>query len=419
MSLTYYHNDCLFAHPSRTDHPERPHRLAAALSGLLSLKGVPTRRGVSRSASADLPALLHDAGYIERLREHLEPDEFDVMDGGDTTRTATSYPAALEALGSAVEAIDGMVAGQHAKAMVLGRPAGHHACKDKAMGFCLIGQAAIAAKYAAVHYGMRVAVLDFVLLHGNGTQDLLWDEGEIFFASSHEAGIWPFSGMESETGAHGQILNKPLANGTGSTEARQVWQDIFDRVRDFSPDLLIVSAGFDAHGNDPLSGLNWQLDDYTWLGDRISGLSELCANGRVLSVLEGGYDLQVLRAATNRYLCGLLGCQEDLPDVFRDVSLMGNGSPYFKGLARELQRGNGFEVLKRNGRLWICDSDAGLFLYTPPGFLMLRSRDPLKEICREAGETGDITIGSIIDLECRTERVFGYTQRHSLDFRAY
>lgn len=407
--LVYHHNDNLFAHPCAPDHPERPHRLAAALSGVLSLEGFDLQRGTSTPAPASLAKSLHCAAYIDSLNVHLHADEFEMLDGGDTMRTADSFHAALSQLGSACRAVDDLMDDPDTLQLVLGRPAGHHACKDRAMGFCLIGQAALAAEYARERYGIKVALLDFDLHHGNGSQDLLWDRPDIFFASSHEIENWPQSGHRSEVGAYKQIHNAPLNSGSGSKAAREAWLEIFRLLRRFKPDMILVSAGFDAHGNDPLSGLNWYIDDYEWLGREIRDAAKALCGGRVLTMLEGGYDLQVLRSGICRYLSGLAGGNTPCPDTFVDVVLDGRGSPYFKGIEGD-RTGSGFEVLKRHQRLWICDQENGSLLYTPPSFQALHSRLPLQAVCEAANLAGNLTIGQIIDLEVSQPRRRGYNQ---------
>jgi acetoin utilization deacetylase AcuC-like enzyme len=164
------------------------------------------------------------------------------------------------------------------------------------MGFCLFGTVAIAAKRALGHHGLsRVAIVDFDVHHGNGTQDLLWDEGRCLFASSHQMPLYPGTGSPREVGAHGQIVNAPLPEGSGGARMRQVYDTvIFPRLVAWQPELILISAGFDAHADDPLAGLEWQADDYAWLTRRICDIAADCAGGRVVSCLEGGYDLGAL-----------------------------------------------------------------------------------------------------------------------------
>jgi acetoin utilization deacetylase AcuC-like enzyme len=192
-------------------------------------------------------------------------------------------------------AVDAVVSGEAKTAFVAGRPPGHHAEREVAMGFCLFGTVAIGVKRALDHHGLaRVAVVDFDVHHGNGTQDLLWDEGRCLFVSSHQMPLYPGTGRPEERGAHGQVLNVPLRAGSGGRAMREVYEGVvFPALADWKPELLLISAGFDAHADDPLAGLEWQAEDYRWLTERLCDF----AGGRVVSSLEGGYDLDALAAS--------------------------------------------------------------------------------------------------------------------------
>jgi acetoin utilization deacetylase AcuC-like enzyme len=192
-----------------------------------------------------------------------------------------------------------VLSGAASNAFVATRPPGHHAETDTAMGFCLFGTIAIAAKYALDHHKLaRVAVVDFDVHHGNGTQDLLWEEPRVLFASSHQMPLYPGSGAAHEVGAHRQIINLPLRAGSSGAEMRAAYDaHIFPRIDAFAPELILVSAGFDAHRADTLANLNWVEDDFAWLTRRICDLADDHCAGRVVSALEGGYDLPALAAS--------------------------------------------------------------------------------------------------------------------------
>jgi acetoin utilization deacetylase AcuC-like enzyme len=179
------------------------------------------------------------------------------------------------------------------------RPPGHHAERETPMGFCLFGTAAIAAKRALDHHGLgRVAVLDFDVHHGNGTQDLLWYEARALFVSSHQSPLWPGTGDVHETGAHDNVINLPLPPGTAGPAFRRAWEErVFPAVLEFAPELVIISAGFDAHADDPLAQMALREADFAWITEAICDVAEESAAGRVVSVLEGGYDLQALGAS--------------------------------------------------------------------------------------------------------------------------
>jgi len=184
-------------------------------------------------------------------------------------------------------------------AFVAMRPPGHHAERETAMGFCLFGNVAAGAKHALDHHGLsRVAVVDFDVHHGNGTQDLLWDEPRALFFSSHQMPLWPGTGRPDETGVQDNVVNLPLAPESDGAQMRRVYErEVFPRLRAFAPELILISAGFDAHRADPLAELNWEVEDFIWLTEQLCDIAGECCAGRVVSVLEGGYDLEALGAS--------------------------------------------------------------------------------------------------------------------------
>lgn len=291
VTALYTHSD-LLAHASPPGHPEQVARLAVideALAGADLLRLAAPVGGV-----ADI-LRCHPQAYIDRVQASLPPEGWAQMDG-DTYLAPGSYQAALCGVGAACAAVDLVLSGGATNAFVATRPPGHHAETATAMGFCLFGNVAIAAKRALDHHGLsRVAVVDFDVHHGNGTQDLLWDEARVLFASSHQMPLYPGSGAAHEVGAHGQIVNLPLRSGTGGPEMRAGYDArIWPQIDAFAPDLILVSAGFDAHADDPLASLAWQRHDFEWLTQRICDLAQKHCAGRVVSCLEGGYDLRAL-----------------------------------------------------------------------------------------------------------------------------
>lgn len=190
--------------------------------------------------------------------------------------------------------MDAVLAGEAANAFVAMRPPGHHAERSRAMGFCILNSIAIGAQRALDHHGLdRIAVLDFDVHHGNGTQDLLWNESRALFASTHQYPLYPGTGAAEERGAYGQVMNLPLASGSGGVPAREAWQAICARMAEWRPQLVLVSAGFDAHADDPLAALCWDEGDYTAITRMICQTAAACS-APVVSVLEGGYDLAAL-----------------------------------------------------------------------------------------------------------------------------
>ena len=199
-------------------------------------------------------------------------------------------------MGGNIAAVDAVLDGEVKAAFVGCRPPGHHAETETAMGFCLFGNVAIAAKHALERRGLsRIAIVDFDVHPGNGTQDLLWNEERALFVSSHQMPLYPGTGAASETGAHGQIINVPLDAQTGGAEMKAAYRDkVFPRISEFAPELILISAGFDAHRNDPLAGLRWEAEDFAWITDWLCDIADEHCGGRIVSTLEGGYDLTAL-----------------------------------------------------------------------------------------------------------------------------
>ncbi|WP_374370871.1 histone deacetylase family protein [Tabrizicola sp.] len=278
-------------HVTPPGHPERVERLVAVERGLQGI--VMERRECPPGDEAEV-LRCHPAGYLARVKAAVPREGWAQLDG-DTFLSPGSFDAAMRAVGGICAAVDAVVGGEAKTAFVAGRPPGHHAERETAMGFCLFGTVAIGVKRALDHHGLsRVAVVDFDVHHGNGTQDLLWDEGRCLFVSSHQMPLYPGTGRPEERGAHGQIVNVPLRAGSGGRAMRAVYEGVvFPALKDWEPELLLISAGFDAHVDDPLAGLEWQAEDYRWLTDRLCDF----AGGRVVSSLEGGYDLDALAAS--------------------------------------------------------------------------------------------------------------------------
>jgi acetoin utilization deacetylase AcuC-like enzyme len=221
---------------------------------------------------------------------------------------AHSAEAALRAAGAVCAAVDAVVDGREKRAFCAVRPPGHHATREESMGFCLFNSAAVGAMHAiGVHRLERVAVVDFDVHHGNGTQDIVWDEPRVFYLSSHQHAIYPGTGQRDERGSRGNILNAPLREGSDGEVMRRVYSDrLLPALDDFRPQLLIISAGFDAHRLDPLAGLNFAAEDYAWLTRELVAIANRHAGSRIVSTLEGGYSLTALRESTVAHLRALL-----------------------------------------------------------------------------------------------------------------
>ena len=298
MVLVFTH-EAFAGHVTPPGHPERVARLGAVERGLAGL--AVERRDCPFGEEAEV-LRCHPAGYLARVKAAVPQEGWAQLDG-DTFLSPGSYEAAMRAVGGICAAVDAVVSGEAKTAFVAGRPPGHHAERETAMGFCLFGTVAIGAKRALDHHGLkRVAIVDFDVHHGNGTQDLLWDEGRCLFVSSHQMPLYPGTGRVEERGAQGQILNLPLRAGSDGAVLRDGYtRQVFPALEAWEPELLLISGGFDAHADDPLAGLEWQAEDYRWLTDRLCDF----AGGRVVSSLEGGYALDALAASVAAHVAVL------------------------------------------------------------------------------------------------------------------
>ncbi len=296
------HPACL-THVTPDGHPEQVARLEHVLRALEDLD---LNRVTAPMAAEDDLLRIHPQSYLDELRDCLPADRHYQIDG-DTFLSPGSLDAAFRAAGACVRAVDMVLGGEAPNAFCATRPPGHHAETDTAMGFCLFGNAALAAKHALDYHGLsRVAVVDFDVHHGNGTQDLLWTDPRALVITSQQMPLWPGTGRPDETGAHGNVLNLPLAPGSGSAEMRAAWRDLaFPRLMGFRPELIVISAGFDAHMADPLAQLNWSTDDFAWITAELCRIADEMCHGRVVSTLEGGYDLTALAAATAAHVTEL------------------------------------------------------------------------------------------------------------------
>ncbi|MBO9445956.1 histone deacetylase family protein [Ruegeria sp. R14_0] len=293
------HADCL-DHVTPQGHPERVARLEHILH---ALEGLDLKRVTAPMAADDDLLRVHPESHIRDIRDRRPEDGFSQIDG-DTFMSPGSVDAAYRAAGAAVRAVDMVLGGEAPNAFCAIRPPGHHAETETAMGFCLFGNAALAAKHALDHHGLkRVAVVDFDVHHGNGTQDLLWDERRALVITSQQMPLWPGSGRPDETGAYETVLNIPLAPGSGGAEMRAAYEtQAFPRLRAFKPELIIISAGFDAHQDDPLANLNWSTGDFAWVTAELCQIADELCQGRIVSTLEGGYDLNALAEATRAHV---------------------------------------------------------------------------------------------------------------------
>ena len=305
-TLLLSHPACL-NHLTPSGHPERPDRLRAIEQTLEDEKFQSLARVEAPRAPLDIIALCHPTDYVEAIRD-ASPAEGLVRLDADTAMSPGSFEAALRAVGGAKLAVDEIMTGKAKNAFVATRPPGHHTETARPMGFCLFNNAAIAARYAQRTYGAeRAAIVDFDVHHGNGSQDIFWADKTVMYCSTHEMPLYPGTGAVGERGEFGTIVNAPLSAGDGGDAFREAFETvILPRLREFKPDILIISAGFDAHTRDPLANLNLVEADFSWVTKKLMELSETTAQGRIVSLLEGGYDLQGLSRSVAAHVTALM-----------------------------------------------------------------------------------------------------------------
>ncbi|NNG05932.1 MAG: histone deacetylase family protein [Inquilinus sp.] len=306
-------NTILFTHPAcighdpGPGHPERPDRLRAVLAALEGEAFALLDRREAPPATIEQIARAHPAGYVERVLATVPVEGYRGLDP-DTVMSPGSGDAALRAAGAVCAAVDAVFAGEARNAFCAVRPPGHHAEADRAMGFCLFNNVAVGALHARAAHGVRrVAVVDFDVHHGNGTQDIFWKDAGLFYASTHQSPLYPGTGAPHETGDAGNVLNVPLHANAASPEFRQaIGEHVLPALAAFEPELLLISAGFDGHTRDPLANLNLTEADFAWATGKLCRLAGDACNGRVVSALEGGYDLDALAASTAAHVQELM-----------------------------------------------------------------------------------------------------------------
>jgi len=294
-------------HAMPEGHPERAARLATVNAALSAPEFSELSRMTAPSATEAQLRLAHPQGHIDRIRATAPESGFAALDA-DTFMSPGSWKAAIGGVGGCIAAVDAVLEGRATNAFVATRPPGHHTERDRAMGFSLFSNIAIAALHALRRRGVsRVAVVDFDVHHGNGTQDVLQDTPAARFVSTHQMPLYPGTGAASERGGSNNILNCPLDPGTGSADMRRVYEGaVFPRLRAWKPDLILISAGFDAHVDDPLANLNWRAEDFGWITREICAAAADLCGGRVVSALEGGYDLEALAASVAAHVGALM-----------------------------------------------------------------------------------------------------------------
>ena len=298
MTTLLITHPCFVEHDTGPGHPERPDRMRA-IDMILAhdvFKGLTREEAPLREDVEEHILLAHPIAHLEKMRSITAGTTHGTRHiDGDTVVSPGTWEAALRAVGAGLHAIDAVMSGRAANAFCQVRPPGHHAEADHAMGFCLFSNAAIAGLYARAKHGAeRIAVVDFDVHHGNGTQDIYWSDKDLYYGSTHEMPLFPGTGALAETGV-GNIFNAPLRAGDTGERFRDAFESrILPALHDFGPDLVVISAGFDAHQADPLANLRLVEADFSWATEKVADMAGRHCHGRVVSLLEGGYDLNAL-----------------------------------------------------------------------------------------------------------------------------
>ncbi|MBY5603378.1 histone deacetylase family protein [Rhizobium leguminosarum] len=309
MSTRLYEHPIFLEHVTPAGHPERSDRIRAINVALEHPNFERLERRQAPQANEDAVMLAHPEEHLTAVMREIPEEEGEINQiEADTYASRKSLQAALTGIGGAMAAVDDVFTGRADNVFVAARPPGHHAEKMTAMGFCFFNNAAIAARHAQKTHGAeRIAIVDWDVHHGNGTQDIFWDDPSVLFCSTHQMPLYPGTGAKDEKGTHNTIVNAPLSPNVGSDHFREAFKSrVLPALDDFRPDLIIISAGFDAHHRDPLAQINLTGEDFDWATGRVLELADRHAKNRVVSLLEGGYDLEGLAESAGMHILRMM-----------------------------------------------------------------------------------------------------------------
>ncbi len=312
MTTALFTHPACFGHDTGDYHPEGVERLRLLLAALDGEDFQALKRDAAPRASLAQLLRAHESDHLDFIQDNLPSGDEHLYLDPDTVVSSGSWEAALHSAGAAIAAVDAVMSGAVRNAFCATRPPGHHAESRAVLGFCLFNNVAVGAMHAlAAHGAKRVAVYDFDVHHGNGTQDIFQAHPNLLYVSTHEEESFPGTGLPEETGVAGNILNLPLPPGTGSEAWRRVvTEKVLPALRAFKPDLLMISAGFDAHKDDPMAHLALSTEDFAWVTRQLTAVADDTCGGRLVSVLEGGYDLKSLVQACAAHVRALMQDQE-------------------------------------------------------------------------------------------------------------
>ena len=298
--------DTYLDHNTGQGHPERADRVSAVIESLKKFKNKNLIWKKPSTFDRKLLEITHDNNYVNQVEKSF-PEKGLIFLDGDTIVSPGSKQATLDAVGSIIAAIDGVQSKELQNAFCAVRPPGHHAEKNKAMGFCIYNNVAVGAQYLLDKYKLnKVAIVDFDVHHGNGTQDIFYDNEKVLYISTHQYPFYPGTGGDNEKGKYNNIFNVPLPAGTTSEEYLNAYEFVLKKLKEFKPEFILFSAGFDAHENDPLAQFQLKSKDFYELTKRTLSLAKSCCNGKVVSILEGGYDLNALKESVDYHVKSLL-----------------------------------------------------------------------------------------------------------------